>query len=250
LCRQLREELQQRTKAFTPLITFDYIGIDPNAQHAASLVRQGEQAAVGIAQNLPLQTNSVDMVIAEEVLDALPYRVCKWRRKSSRIEQEAFVENTGMGLKLRFDAPERDDTINTTEEFLREFNYRNCQYSFSPAYGDFWREILRVLQPHGIAIVSDYTINAWIAHYTKHTMEQHAVAHPYADDLTHRIDGLLQVDVAKSTGFTSVEEIRARKEFAELGGPRAGEAIARAARVVLRAQKEVPQPLAVPNHKA
>jgi len=237
LCRQLHSELQADPGVYTPLQTIHYVGVDPNADHAAAVMQAGGFGIKATAQRLPFGECSLDMVVAEEVLDTLPYRVFQTNKRSVLVK-EGYVVATKKGLQLEFYDLDRggstEENLKVVNDFLQRLSFRGSYYVFSEDYSVFWREIHRVLQPHGVALVSDYTTDAWLAAQTVPGMEQEAVAHPYRDDLTHLVDRKLQLELAGQAGFPSVEAVEAQMIFTQLGGPRAAEEIVRGARMLLR----------------
>lgn len=187
-----------------------YHGVDPNKSHVQNLISRGAHAHVGIAQRLPLEDRSIDLIVGEEVLDSLPYRVFLWDRESRHLTKELFVALDGDRLKMEVNPIKLESELTYLENYLSRINYTGDYYFFSPDYELFWKEINRVLTDGGRALVSDYsTLSPIFTHCAmdgdealRH--EKAAIHEPYTRDLTHFVDLRLQGYLAKRSGFSDV----------------------------------------------
>jgi SAM-dependent MidA family methyltransferase len=239
-CQQLHEAFDHATshlrRVGSPLRHLSYTAIDPNERHIAALKNKGFDGRVGTGQNIPLAEAKAHVVIAEEVLDALPYELYQVEHGPNgqkTITQKAYVELSGPKrdrLELIFRPVDRDEEIQNLEGHVASIPEAQQQrnpsfYAFSPDYLQVWTEMYRILTRQGVAIVGDYTgMPGRSLLAQRYTQELAAVNDPYRRDLTHLIDADLQAAMAEAAGFEQARALSvtetANKLAGALGNPR------------------------------
>ena len=220
LCDELQKQIQRTPERYSPLKELIYTGIDPSQSHVDALKRQGVAAQLGTIQKSGLADGSADIVVAEEVLDSMPYRLYEWDRTQQKITGEAFVVLENDTLRLRFKTARADQSTEEVQAHLAKGRFSDPYYAYSPEYLDAWREVYRVLASPGIALVSDYTIGDSFDFLMIPAGEEEVVKNPYTIDLTHFIDEDLQIDLAAEL-FQHVKQVDAVGLFLDFAGPAA-----------------------------
>jgi SAM-dependent MidA family methyltransferase len=245
LCGEVLDELQRSPDRYRPLVGVSYTGVDPNIRHVEALVRRGVNALVGTAQAIPLSNGSADIVVAEEVLDSLPYRLFEWNKRKMRIDGEAFVSLRKDSLELTFRRHEDSASTRIVEEHLKERRFGGRHYAYSEDYLQMWCEMYRILAAPGIALVSDYTIETPLASAMMVEPERDVLQHPYNKDLTHFVDVVHQMRTAAAVGFKPVAQMNTAEMFHNLGGREASLDVVSGSRMLLQATRQSQRTTAV-----
>jgi SAM-dependent MidA family methyltransferase len=239
-CQELHEAFNDATSYLrqvgSPLRHLSYTAIDPNERHITALRSNRFDGRIGTAQNIPLNGETAHVVIAEEVLDALPYdlyQVEQGPNGQKTITRKAFVELSGPKrgqLELNFRPVDRNEEIQDLEGHVTRIPGAQQQrhpsfYAFSPDYLQVWTEMHRILTHQGVAIVGDYTgMPGRSLLAQRYKQELAAVNDPYRRDLTHLIDADLQAAMAEAAGFEQARALSvtetANKLARALGNPR------------------------------
>lgn len=201
-----------------------YTSIDPNPRHmsAASAQAPGpvhEHFLQGIAEQLPLPDKSVHLLLDEEVLDSLPFRVFRIDRYTKALSHEARVMVMDGTLSVRWGPIDRDKSFDMFEEHSHSVGSPTPYTAFAPDSVLYWQESGRVLHPRGYRISIDYG-EAYVdlGEHIEPGSPNGALKRPYQVDLTHGIVFSHQMKLARDLGGFShvalydVEQFRVLKE--------------------------------------
>lgn len=208
LHREIINQFNENKDKYPEVESITYIALDPNQHHLENIRAQGGHGVKGIAQALPLVDGSIDVLVAEEVLDSLPYRMFKITQ--DRLPgDEAFVRLNGNQLELAFcpikAPPEEVDILSMVAKLALKDKPNARVFRYSDDYLSFWSEIHRVVSDDGIALVSDYSTQGFMGAFSMGPddlgHEETALRSPYQVDLTHLINFDLQTAFASHAGF-------------------------------------------------
>jgi len=190
-----------------------YISVDASSKLAALQKGHG-QTLVASAKNLGLADESIEGIIfANELLDALPCRVFKIGNDNERIviREEGYVSLEGPDLTFSFNEAERDDFLETYENFLNERMDSHFEegevVSVAPESEEVLRESMRVLRS-GKVILVDYGFSGANQSYRRDPKEM-----PYfRDGFTFSgVEGIVrqpyQVDITFMSDFPFLEHL-------------------------------------------
>lgn len=212
LHQEVIAQFNQAKERFANIDKLRYIAVDPNPRHVQNIINHGGIGLRGRAEALPISDERVDVFVAEEVLDSLPYRIISIDR-NGRPDKEAFVRLNGNQMELVFLPLEGigDELAILTSIARATFaeNPNAKYFRFSDQYLEFWQECYRVTSPEGIALVSDYTTSNFMTRFIENDLghEEQAIRAPYQRDLTHMVNFTIQEALAIYPGFKPSRDI-------------------------------------------
>jgi SAM-dependent MidA family methyltransferase len=201
-----------------------YTSIDPNPWHLSAAPAQAidhvhEHFVQGIAEQLPLPGKSVHLLLDEEVLDSLPFRVFRFDKSTKLLTHEARVMVRDGALYVHWGPIDRDTPLQIFEEHSRFLGSPTPLTAFAPNSALYWQESGRVLHPSGCRISIDYG-EAYVdlGEHINPENPRGALKRPYHVDITHGIVFSHQMRLARELGGFShvtlydVEQFQALKE--------------------------------------